>query len=107
MTTAVIEPGSVLGVLGGGQLGMLFTLAARRMGYRVAVWDPDGEAPAHQFATHSFSASFTDQEAQTRFADLVSGVTYEWENVPAELCRALELQRPVRPSSAVLSVIQD
>jgi 5-(carboxyamino)imidazole ribonucleotide synthase len=71
------------------------------------VWDPDPEAPAHLVATHSFPAPFTDQEAFARFADLVSVVTYEWENIPAELCRSLEHQKPVRPSSAVLSVIQD
>jgi 5-(carboxyamino)imidazole ribonucleotide synthase len=102
-----IEPGSVLGVLGGGQLGAMFTMAACRLGYRVAVWDPDPEAPAHRIATHSFPAPFNDQNILARFADLASVVTYEWENVPAELCRTLEQQKPVRPSSAVLSVIQD
>jgi len=103
----VIEPGSVLGVLGGGQLGAMFTLAACRLGYRVAVWDPDPEAPAHRVATHSFPVSFNDPHILARFARLVSVVTYEWENIPVELCRALEQQMPVRPSSAVLSVIQD
>lgn len=107
MTRAVIEPGSVLGVLGGGQLGAMFTLAALRLGYQVAVWDPDPEAPAHRVATHSFPFSFTDQQTLARFADLVSVVTYEWENIPAELCRSLEQRKPVRPSSAVLRVIQD
>ncbi len=107
MKAVVIEPGSVLGVLGGGQLGAMFTMAACRLGYRVAVWDPDPEAPAHRIATHSFSVPFTDQHVLARFADLVSAVTYEWENVPAELCRVLEQRKPVRPSSAVLSVIQD
>jgi 5-(carboxyamino)imidazole ribonucleotide synthase len=105
--TVVIEPGSVLGVLGGGQLGAMFTMAACRLGYHVAVWDPDPEAPAHRVATHSFPVPFTDQDSLARFADLVSVVTYEWENVPAELCRVLEQRRPVRPSSGVLSVIQD
>jgi 5-(carboxyamino)imidazole ribonucleotide synthase len=105
--TVVIEPGSVLGVLGGGQLGAMFTLAARRLGYSVAVWDPDPEAPAHRVATHSFPVPFTDQHILARFADLVSVVTYEWENIPAELCRELERRKPVRPSSTVLSVIQD
>lgn len=102
-----MEPDSVLGVLGGGQLGAMFTMAARRLGYHVAVWDPDPEAPAHCIATHSFSASFNDPHILERFADLVSVVTYEWENIPAALCRALEQRKPVRPSSAVLSVIQD
>jgi 5-(carboxyamino)imidazole ribonucleotide synthase len=102
-----LETESVLGVLGGGQLGAMFTMAACRLGYQVAVWDPDPEAPAHRIATHSFPDPFTDQHILARFADLVSVVTYEWENIPAELCRALEQRKPVRPSSAVLSVIQD
>jgi len=103
----VIEPGSVLGVLGGGQLGAMFTMAACRLGYHVAVWDPDPEAPAHHIATYSFPVSFADQHILGRFSDLVSVVTYEWENIPAELCRVLEQRKPVRPSSTVLSVIQD
>ena len=107
MKAMAIGPGSVLGVLGGGQLGAMFTTAARRLGYHVAVWDPDPEAPAHGVATHSFSVPFSDQHIFERFTNLVSVVTYEWENIPAELCRALEQRRPVRPSSAVLSVIQD
>lgn len=107
MKAGVIAPGSVLGVLGGGQLGAMFTVAAYRLGYHVAVWDPDPEAPAHRVATHSFPFPFTDQHVLARFADLVSVVTYEWENIPAELCRALEQRKPVCPSSAILSVIQD
>ncbi|MEO6307546.1 MAG: 5-(carboxyamino)imidazole ribonucleotide synthase [Nitrospiraceae bacterium] len=107
MKAGAIEPGSVLGVLGGGQLGAMFTMAACRLGYHVAVWDPDPEAPAHRVATYSFPAPFTDQYIFSRFADLASVVTYEWENIPAELCRALEQRKLVRPSSTVLSVIQD
>ncbi len=107
MKAGVIAPGSVLGVLGGGQLGAMFTVAAYRLGYHVAVWDPDPEAPAHRVATHSFPFPFTDQHVLARIADLVSVVTYEWENIPAELCRALEQRKPVCPSSAILSVIQD
>lgn len=107
MKAGIIAPGSVLGVLGGGQLGAMFTVAAYRLGYHVAVWDPDPEAPAHRLATHSFPFPFTDQHVLARFADLVSVVTYEWENIPAELCRALEQRKPVCPSSAILSVIQD
>ena len=107
MRSGIIEPGSILGVLGGGQLGAMFAMAARRLGYHVAVWDPDPAAPAHRIALHSFPAPFTDSHTLTRFADLASVVTYEWENIPAEVCRVLEQRKPVRPSSAVLSVIQD
>lgn len=107
MSEAILEPGSVLGVLGGGQLGAMFASAARRMGYRVAVWDPDGEAPAHQLASHSFVAPFLDQAVRAQFADTVQAVTFEWENVPADLCEWLEQRRRVRPASAVLRTLQD
>lgn len=107
MTFTVIEPGSVLGVLGGGQLGAMFTMAAQRMGYQVAVWDPDPDAPAHRLAQRSFPTSFSDQLVLGQFLDLVSAVTYEWENVPVSLCRTLEATKPVRPSSTVLHIIQD
>lgn len=107
MSPTVIEPGSVLGVLGGGQLGALFARAATRLGYRVAVWDPDPDAPAHALAAHSFATPFTDRQTVTDFTALVSAVTYEWENVPAQLCEQLERERPVRPSSGVLRCIQN
>jgi 5-(carboxyamino)imidazole ribonucleotide synthase len=102
-----IESGSILGVLGGGQLGAMFAESAIRSGYRVAVWDPDSEAPAHRLATHSFAIPFNDQQAFTQFANLVSAVTYEWENVPVQLCQQLEQRKPVRPSSRILGLIQN
>jgi 5-(carboxyamino)imidazole ribonucleotide synthase len=107
VTRSVIQPGSVLGVLGGGQLGALFTRAASTHGYRVAVWDPDHDAPAHRVAAHSFTTPFADPETVGRFASTVAAVTYEWENVPAGLCEQLERQRPVRPSGSVLRSIQN
>jgi 5-(carboxyamino)imidazole ribonucleotide synthase len=85
----------------------MFTSAAGRLGFRVAVWDPDPDAPAHRLATFSFPKPFTDQQTVKQFADLVSVVTYEWENVPADLCEQLENTTPVRPSSVVLRLIQD
>ena len=107
MTASTVEPGSVLGVLGGGQLGAMFARAAAKLGYRVAVWDPDADAPAHRSADFSFSAPFSDLDTVTAFADLVSVVTYEWENVPAELCERLEQEKPVRPSGGVLRRVQN
>ncbi|HXV68427.1 MAG TPA: 5-(carboxyamino)imidazole ribonucleotide synthase [Nitrospira sp.] len=107
MNDTILEPGSVLGLLGGGQLGSMFAGAARRMGYGVAVWDPDADAPAHQLASHSFTAPFSDPTVRARFAETVQAVTFEWENVPAELCEWLERRRRVRPSGAVLRTIQD
>lgn len=107
MNPLVIEPGATLGVLGGGQLGAMFATAARRMGYVIAVWDPDPEAPAHRIADYSLVRPFTDADARTEFTQRVRAVTYEWENVPADLCEQLERDLPVRPSSRVLRVIQD
>ncbi len=107
MNVTVIDPGATLGVLGGGQLGAMFATAARRLGYAVVVWDPDPEAPAHRLADSSLIRSFTDSAARQDFIRRVCAVTYEWENVPADLCEQLERDVPVRPSSRVLRVIQD
>ena len=107
MSEVVLEAGSVLGLLGGGQLGSMFAGAARRMGYRVAVWDPDADAPAHQLASHSFTAPFSDPTTSAQFADTVQAVTFEWENVPAQLCEWLEQRCRVRPTGVVLRTIQD
>jgi 5-(carboxyamino)imidazole ribonucleotide synthase len=107
VTLTVIKPGTVLGVLGGGQLGALFTTAAQRLEYQVAVWDPDPDAPAHRLAQRSFPVPFSDQATLEQFLDLVGAVTYEWENVPADLCSSLERTKPVRPSSAILRIVQD
>lgn len=107
MTSSILEPGATLGVLGGGQLGAMFSGAARRMGYRVAVWDPDQDAPAHHSADHSFIAPFSDYETREQFARTIHAATLEWENVPAELCEWIERSRRVRPSGAVLRIIQD
>jgi 5-(carboxyamino)imidazole ribonucleotide synthase len=104
---SILEPGATVGVLGGGQLGAMFVGAARRMGYRVVVWDPDTDAPAHRVADQSFATSFTDHETQERFIDTVQVITLEWENIPAELCEWLEQHRPLRPSSTVLQILQD
>lgn len=103
----ILEPGAILGVLGGGQLGAMFTGAARRMGYRVAIWDPDPDAPAHRIADESFYKSFEDHDTRKRFIDTVQAITLEWENIPAELCQWLEQHRTLRPSSVVLRILQD
>lgn len=107
MIERILEPGSTLGILGGGQLGAMFAGTAYRMGYRVAVWDPDADAPAHRIATHSFTAPFTDLGVRDQFTSIVDAVTLEWENVPAELCEWLEGYCPMRPSGAVLRILQD
>lgn len=107
MNGTAIDPGAMLGLLGAGQLGAMFATAARRLGYGVAVWDPDADAPAHRLADRSLVAPFSDVAVRKDFPRLVRAVTYEWENVPSDLCAQLECEVPVRPSSLVLRVIQD
>ncbi len=102
-----ILPPATLGMLGGGQLGGFFAEAAMRMGYKVAVWDPDPAAPAKRFATESFTGDFLDEEVRSRFVDAVDAVSLEWENVPANLVAALEQDTVVRPGSRSLSLAQN
>lgn len=103
----LIDPGSCLGVLGGGQLGAMFVVAARRLGYRTSVWDPDAQAPAHRIADRSVVHPFEDLAARADFVRDLAAVTYEWENVPVDLVLALERQAPVRPSGRILGLIQN
>lgn len=81
--TSYIPPGSTLGVLGSGQLGRMFTIAARRLGYRVHVLSPDDDTPTGQVADVEVRANYDDLDAIARFAQNVSVVTFEFENVPA------------------------
>ena len=104
--TAPILPGATLGVLGGGQLGRMFTLAARRMGYRVTVFAPDDDTPAGQIAYREIRASYDDLDKVREFASTVSVVTFEFENVPAETAAAAAEHAPVRPAGAVLHSTQ-
>jgi 5-(carboxyamino)imidazole ribonucleotide synthase len=107
MPETFIDPGSCLGVLGGGQLGAMFVMAARRLGYRTAVWDPDAQAPAHRTADRSIVRPFEDPAARADFVRDLAAVTYEWENVPADLVLALEQGVPVRPGGRILELIQN
>lgn len=103
---AVIAPGATLGVLGSGQLGRMFTIAARRMGYRVHTFSPDQDTPTGQVADVEVTASYSDLDALRRFAAGVSVVTFEFENVPTEAVAAIGDLVPVRPSGAALHVAQ-
>ena len=105
-STSPILPGATLGVLGGGQLGRMFTLAARRMGYRVTVFAPRDETPAGQIAWDEVRAPYEDLDAVRRFAADASVVTFEFENIPAETAAAAAEHAPVRPSGSLLHATQ-
>lgn len=98
----MILPGQTIGILGGGQLGRMFAIAARRMGYRVAAFDPTQDCPTGQVADVEVNAPYDDVDAARRFAECVDVVTFEFENVPAETLAAIERLRPVHPSPFVL-----
>lgn len=101
-----ILPGSTLGVLGSGQLGRMFAIAARRMGYRVHVLSPDDDTPTGQVADVEVKADYADLEQVATFARNVSVVTFEFENVPAATTDACERFAPVRPAGSVLHTTQ-
>jgi 5-(carboxyamino)imidazole ribonucleotide synthase len=101
-----ILPGSVIGVLGSGQLGRMFAIAARRMGYRVHTFSPDEDTPTGQVADLEINAAYDDLDAVEKFASGVSVVTFEFENVPAETAEAAERCAPVRPAGHVLHTTQ-
>ena len=102
----IIAPGATLGVLGSGQLGRMFTIAARRMGYRVHTFSPDQDTPTGQVADREVTAPYEDLDALRVFARDVSVVTFEFENVPSEAVHALDGLVPVRPSGAALYTAQ-
>jgi 5-(carboxyamino)imidazole ribonucleotide synthase len=101
-----ILPGSTIGVLGSGQLGRMFAIAARRMGYRVHTLSPDEDTPTGQVADLEIQAPYQDLNAICKFASGVSVVTFEFENVPAETAAAAERCAPVRPSGHILHITQ-
>ncbi len=103
----MILPGSALGLLGGGQLGRMFTVAARTLGYPVTVLDPDPYAPAAEFATAHLRAPYTDQPALDEITRTCVAVTTEFENAPAEALDAIGRHIVVRPSGSSVAVAQD
>ena len=100
-------PGSTLGMLGGGQLGRMFTIAARTMGYEVIVLDPDKESPAGKLATTHICADYADQAALEQIAKSCDAITTEFENVPASTLETLSKTKPVRPGAKAISIAQD
>ena len=103
----MILPGATVGVLGGGQLGRMFVLRARAMGYRTAVLDPDPVSPAGTAADLHLRAAYTDPAALDRLASECDAVTTEFENVPAEALERLAGSCRVRPPVSAVAVTQD
>lgn len=102
-----LEPGGTVGILGGGQLGRMLTLAAAELGLKTHIYAPEADSPAFDVCAEKTCAPYEDEDALKRFAETVDLVTYEFENVPARTAAILAALRPVRPGPSALAVSQD
>jgi 5-(carboxyamino)imidazole ribonucleotide synthase len=102
-----ILPGATIGVLGSGQLGRMFAIAARRMGYRVHTYSPDTDTPTGQVADVEVTGAYEDLDEVRKFAKNVAAVTFEFENVPADTAAAAAEHTEVRPAGNVLHITQN
>lgn len=103
----MIKPGATLGILGGGQLGRMFVMAAQSMGYAVTVLDPAQDSPAGRVAERHLCADYLDFTALDELGSACAGVTTEFENVPADTLRYLSKFCPVSPDADSVAIAQD
>ncbi|CAM3915671.1 5-(carboxyamino)imidazole ribonucleotide synthase [Alkalicoccus chagannorensis] len=107
MTGRWIAPGSVIGILGGGQLGRMMALSAREMGYRIAVLEPNADSPAGMVADKEVTAGYDDRSGAEILADECDVLTYEFENITAETADFLEETLYLPQGSRLLRISQD
>ncbi len=105
--TDALQPGATIGILGGGQLGRMLSVAASRLGFKTHIFEPGANPPAGQVADAVTTAPYDDTAALTAFANSVDVITYEFENIPTEALDTLESLCPVRPGRDALRVSQD
>lgn len=103
---SIILPPAMLGMLGGGQLGRFFVIAAHEMGYKVTVLDPDANSPAGKIADVHICAAFDDKAALEKLASTCAAISTEFENVPADSLSLLAQTKPVRPSAYSVAIAQ-
>ncbi|HWK44433.1 MAG TPA: 5-(carboxyamino)imidazole ribonucleotide synthase [Stellaceae bacterium] len=103
----MLPPGSIIGILGGGQLGRMAAMAAARLGYRTHIFTNEAGSPGTLVTPFVTEAAFDDEAALARFAAAVDVITYETENIPFETLDLLAKLKPVRPSPTVLKITQD
>ncbi|MEQ5869545.1 5-(carboxyamino)imidazole ribonucleotide synthase [Sagittula sp. NFXS13] len=105
--TTPLPTGSTIGILGGGQLGRMLSVAASRLGFKTVIFEPGGDCPASHVANYHLQASYDDEEALKRFAESVDVITYEFENIPTSALDILEQIKPIHPNREALRVSQD
>ncbi|MFN2306530.1 MAG: 5-(carboxyamino)imidazole ribonucleotide synthase [Paracoccaceae bacterium] len=99
--------GSTIGILGGGQLGRMLSVAAARLGYKTAIYDPQGDCPASHVANYHHARSYDDTAALEAFARACDVVTFEFENIPTAALDAVEAITPIHPNRRALATSQD
>jgi 5-(carboxyamino)imidazole ribonucleotide synthase len=102
-----IFPGATIGIIGGGQLGRMMGIAARQLGYRIAVLDPTKDCPCGQLADIEITASYDDLEAIKKLSEVSDVITYEFENIDYEALRWLEENANLPQKSSLLLLTQD
>lgn len=107
MTINPLPSGSTIGILGGGQLGRMLSVAASRLGLKTHIFEPGANPPAGQVADRITTADYSDLDALRAFASSVDVITFEFENIPAEALDTLEKIRPVLPNRKALATSQD
>lgn len=105
--TDPLAPGATIGILGGGQLGRMLSVAAARLGFRTCILEPAGDCPASHVANFHLQAGYDDTAALTRFAESCDVVTYEFENIPTAALDTIEALRPIHPPRRALATSQD
>lgn len=103
----ILQPGATIGILGGGQLGRMLSLAASRLGFKTHIFCPDPDSPAFDVTPRKTVAAYDDEAAMDAFARAVDVVTYEFENVPVSTAEAIARHAPVRPGPRALEASQD
>ncbi|MCP5087804.1 MAG: 5-(carboxyamino)imidazole ribonucleotide synthase [Rhodobacteraceae bacterium] len=105
--TEPLRPGATIGILGGGQLGRMLSVASSRLGLKSHIYEPGNAPPAGQVADQVTTSPYEDTVALEAFANTVDVITFEFENIPAEALDTLEAIRPVMPNRAALATSQD
>lgn len=102
-----LPPGSTIGMVGGGQLGRMFALEARKLGYRVVVFDPEKDCPAGPVSDAEINGRWQNEDAVRRFAGCIDVATYEFENIPVATLEIIEKYVPVHPPPKALHICQN
>ena len=103
----MLKQGATIGILGGGQLGRMLSVAASRLGFKTCIFEPGGDCPASHVANYHFQASYDDADALEKFAKSVDVITYEFENIPTSALDILEGFCQIHPNRETLRVSQD